>query len=104
MKKTNNLKGKNKMRKYTKGYEVKVGDLIRIDSCQWSEYPQYCSGSKGIVVKLGTKYAKVECFARSGLINVEYDHFAHLSKDKLDEVESKFISNLYKRNNIEERS
>ncbi len=97
-----NKKG-NKMKKYTKGYQVNVGDLIKIDSCQWSEYPQYCSGSKGIVVKLGTKYAKIECFARSGLINVEYDHFGHISKDKLDEIESKFISNLYKRNNIEQK-
>ena len=91
-------------KKYTKGYQVNVGDLIRIDGCQWSEYPQYCSGSKGIVVKLGTKYAKVECFARAGLINVEYDHFSHTTKDKLDEIESKFLPNLYIRHNLQERA
>ena len=92
------------MKKYSKGYQVNVGDLVRIDSCHHSEYPQYCGGSKGVVVKLGTKYAKIECFARTGLINVEYDHFGHTTKDKLDKIESKFLSNMYKRNNLEERA
>jgi len=71
---------------------IKVGTFIQVDRDQWSEYPQYCSGTYGIVVKIGNKYAKVDSFARKGLINVEFNHLHLADKNKLDEVETKILN------------
>ena len=90
------------MKKDNKDNEIKVGSIIRIKSEECDEYPNYCAGSKGIVVKIGNKYCKVECFARVGLINVEFNHLEVIDKSRFDDYENKWIGSLYKRNNLEE--
>lgn len=77
---------------------IKVGSLIRIESCQHGEYPDYCSGRKGVVVKVGNKYCKVECSARSGAINVEFKHLTIITEDKFDDFDSNWLNFFYKRN------
>ena len=75
-----------------KKVNFKVGDFIQIDRDQWSEYPQYVSGTFGVIAKIGNKYAKVMSFARSGLVNVEFNHLHLADKNKLDEVETKILN------------
>ena len=77
---------------------IKVGSLIRIESCQHGEYPDYCSGRKGVVVKIGNKYCKVDCSARNGAINVEFKHLTIITKDKFDDFDSNWLNFFYKKN------
>jgi len=97
MKKTNNLKGVN-VKTDTNNNLIKVGSLIKIDSAMGREYPDYCGGRKGVVVKIGNKYCKVECSARNGAINVEFKHLTIISKDTFDSFDSNWLNFFYIKN------
>jgi hypothetical protein len=77
---------------------IKVGSLVHIDSDMGREYPDYCGGSKGVVVKIANKYCKVECSARRGAINVEFKHLTIISKERFDDFENNWLFYFYKRN------
>jgi len=71
----------------------KVGDFIQIDRDQWSEYPKYVSGTFGVIAKIGNKYAKVMSFARTGLVNVEFNHLHFADISKQDELGVRMYNN-----------
>ena len=81
---------------------LKVGDFIQIDHDQWSEYPQYVSGSFGVVAEIGNKYAKVMSFARAGLVKVEFDHLHLADINKQDELGLKMYN--YRKQKLEENN
>ncbi len=78
--------------------QIKIGSLVRIDSGMGREYPDYCGGRKGVVVKIGKKYCKVECSARTGAINVEFKNLTIISRDKFDDFDSNWLDFFYYRN------
>jgi len=94
---TNNKQGE-RMKTDINNNPIRVGSLIRIESCQHGEYPDYCSGRKGVVVKIGNKYCKVECSARNGAINVEFKHLTIISKDTFDNFDSNWLNFFYIKN------
>ncbi len=48
------------------GIEIKVGDTIRVVSFEAGEFPNYCSGSKGVVKEIKNKY--IFCMLEARLI------------------------------------
>jgi hypothetical protein len=94
----NKNKGESIMKTDINNNPIRVGSLIRIESCQHGEYPDYCSGRKGVVVKIGNKYCKVECSARNGAINVEFKHLTIISKDTFDNFDSNWLNFFYIKN------
>ena len=96
------------MKKDINNNTIEIGSLVRIDSDMGREYPDYCGGSKGVVVKIGNKYCKVECSARRGPINVEFKHLTIISKEKFDSFENNWLFYFYKRYpqipNLQEKS
>ena len=87
-----------KMKTDTNNNPIKVGSLIRIDSGMGREYPDYCGGRKGVVIKVGNKYCKVECSARNGSINVEFKHLTIISKNTFDSFDSNWLNYFYIKN------
>jgi|TARA_E500000178_G_C17033537_1_gene761957 hypothetical protein len=77
---------------------IKVGSLVIIDSGMGREYPDYCGGRKGVVVKIGNKYCKVECSARNGAINVKFKNLEIISRDRFDSFDSNWLNFFYIRN------
>ena len=86
------------MKRDTNDKLIKVGCLVRIDSGMGREYPDYCGGRKGVVVKIGKKYCKVECSARSGAINVEFKNLTIISRDTFDDFDNNWLDYFYYRN------